>query len=124
MIAYYILPEVRRSIEYGGGYLAADAMGRFAVPAGSAAAGVLLRCGGVEVTSGGQIKGAQPAYGYVHEQPSSADTWTIEHGLARYPSVTIVDSSARQVDGEIYYPDANTVIAYFSAPFAGSAFLN
>ena len=30
---------------------------------------------------------------FIYEQTSASDTWTINHSLGRYPSVTVVDSA-------------------------------
>lgn len=62
--------------------------------------------------------------GYTHEQMTPAATWTIAHGLGRFPSVTIVDSGGSVVTGQVTYTDANTVTAVFSAAFAGKAYLS
>jgi hypothetical protein len=59
----------------------------------------------------------------VWDQAIASATWTITHPLGKYPAVTIVDSSGRQVEGDLQWPDQQTVIATFSAPFGGRAFL-
>lgn len=61
--------------------------------------------------------------GYTHVQASPDTTWVINHPLAFYPNVTIVDSSNRQVEGDVEYTDADTITVTFSAAFAGKAFL-
>ena len=61
---------------------------------------------------------------YVHSQAVPAADWTITHGLARYPSVTVVDSAGTTVIGNVEYITANQVVIHFSAAFGGSAFLN
>lgn len=59
---------------------------------------------------------------YVHVQAVASDTWTIAHDLGYHPAVTVVDSSGSVVVGGLDYPDADTVIAHFSAPFGGKAY--
>ena len=59
-----------------------------------------------------------------YSQPTASAVWDIVHNLGRYPSVTVVDSSNREVDGDVQYASVNEVVVSFSAPFSGSAFLN
>jgi hypothetical protein len=61
---------------------------------------------------------------YVHDQAVASTTWTIVHPLSKHPAVHIEDSSHRVVIGELEYPDDSTVIARFTAPFGGKAYLN
>jgi len=63
-------------------------------------------------------------YTYVHEQGIASDTWTINHKLDNYPSVTVIDSSGNIVEGEVKYEDNNTCIVTFKAAFKGKAYLN
>lgn len=59
-----------------------------------------------------------------YAQPTSSASWTIAHGLGKYPSVSVVDSAGSQIFGSVKYLDLNTVRIDFSLPFSGSAFLN
>lgn len=61
---------------------------------------------------------------HVHVQASASDSWVINHGLGKYPSVTIVDSANDEVEGSINYISVNQLIVSFSAPFSGRAYLN
>jgi hypothetical protein len=61
---------------------------------------------------------------YVHNQGLAASVWDIAHNLGKRPSVTVVDSGATLVEGDIHYVDDNTVQLTFSAAFAGAAYLN
>jgi sorbitol-specific phosphotransferase system component IIA len=61
---------------------------------------------------------------FVYSQGSASDTWAITHNLDRYPSVTVVDSLGREVEGDVRYIDSNHVTIYFTAGFAGQAYLN
>ncbi len=60
----------------------------------------------------------------VHDQIVPEAQWIINHGLNKYPSVTIVDSSGSKVYGDIDYPSMNTITVSFSSVFSGRAFLN
>ncbi len=60
---------------------------------------------------------------YVHAQPIASSTWTINHELGGYPSVTVVDSASTVVMGEISYISTSQVQVSFTAPFSGFAYL-
>lgn len=61
---------------------------------------------------------------YVHSQSVPAADWIINHGLGRYPSVTVVDSAGSTVVGNVEYISANQVIVHFNGAFGGAAYLN
>jgi hypothetical protein len=61
---------------------------------------------------------------YYHNQISPSATWTITHGLAKVPSVTIIDSSNRVVFGEVEVINSNEIVLYFNGAFSGKAYLN
>lgn len=54
----------------------------------------------------------------------SADTWEIQHGLGYYPNATCIDSSGRVIEGEISYPDENTIVLRFIGATSGKAYLS
>lgn len=51
-------------------------------------------------------------------------TLTIQHDLARHPSVTIVDSGGNQVFGDVKYNNNNEVELSFTATFGGIVYFN
>lgn len=61
---------------------------------------------------------------YNHVQSIPSDVWIINHGLGKFPSVSVADSSGSEVEGEILYTDSNTVVVTFAAAFSGNAYLN
>ena len=61
---------------------------------------------------------------YIHEQGFSSTTWNINHGLGKYPSVTVVDSGGNWMIGEVYYKNENEIILRFTYEFSGKAYLN
>ncbi len=61
---------------------------------------------------------------YIFTQAVAARTWTINHNLGQFPSVTIVDNSGNVVLAQIQYINSNQIVLSFSQPFAGSAYLN
>jgi hypothetical protein len=61
----------------------------------------------------------------VFVQSSAASVWTINHNLGYRPAgVMVMDSGGTEVEGLVSYPDLNTVVITFSAPFAGTAYLS
>ena len=61
---------------------------------------------------------------YVYTQGVADTIWVVNHGLNRYPSVTVIDSAGDENVGDIKYNNSNTITLTFSAPFAGQAFIN
>lgn len=61
---------------------------------------------------------------YIHEQGISSDTWTIEHNLNKFPSVTLVDTAGTQFQGRVEYIDENNCIVYMNGATKGKAYLN
>ena len=61
---------------------------------------------------------------YVHNQTVSTNTWSITHGLGKYPAVSVVDSSDRVVIGQIDYVNNNSLTITFKSAFKGKAYLN
>lgn len=61
---------------------------------------------------------------YVHNQGAVASTWTIAHNLGWYPNVTVIDSGGLVVEGDLSYPNINTVQLQFSGGFSGVAYLS
>jgi hypothetical protein len=57
---------------------------------------------------------------YIFTQSVPATTWTIDHNLGRFPSVTIVDSAGTQVFGDVQYTSNTQVVLTFSAVFLNS----
>ena len=70
------------------------------------------------------IPGQAQTLGYVFNQGSPSNTWTINHGLDFVPNITVVDSAGSVVEGDYSYPNENTVIATFIGAFAGKAYLS
>lgn len=60
---------------------------------------------------------------FVYTQSTPSSLWDITHGLGGKPSITVVDSSATVVLGEVTYISDTRVQVAFSAPFSGFAYL-
>jgi len=61
---------------------------------------------------------------YVHTQGAPSTTWTVTHGMNKYPSVTVIDSASNEVEGEVTYNTLNSVTITFSGSFSGTAYFN
>lgn len=59
---------------------------------------------------------------YINGVPSM--TWTINHNLGFYPSVTTIENTGDIMEGEIEYVNANTVIVHFAYAVDGDAYLS
>jgi hypothetical protein len=65
-----------------------------------------------------------PTPTFVYNQIISAAIWNINHALNKYPSVTIIDTADRTIEGDVTYVDSNNLTVSFTGPFSGKAFLN
>ena len=72
----------------------------------------------------GVIGGVSQDANYVYTQSSPSAVWIIAHNLAKYPSVTVVDSANNMVFGEVLYDSINQVTLTFAGAFSGKAFFN
>ncbi len=62
---------------------------------------------------------------YVHQQSVSSSTWTINHGMGKYPGVDVVDSAGTLIyGGEIEHLSLVQLTVSFGASFSGKAYLN
>ena len=80
----------------------------------------------VVVDSSGDLYQADlsPDKHYVHDQGQASATWSITHNLAKFPSVTVIDSGNTVVIGQVTYTNTNTLSVAFTAAFSGKAYLN
>lgn len=63
--------------------------------------------------------------GYMHVQSTPLAVWVIGHALGFVPGgVVALDSAGTNVEGDVSYPDADTVRIAFSAAFSGTAYLS
>lgn len=61
---------------------------------------------------------------FIYTQAVASTVWTINHGLGKYPSVTVVDSGGNIIIGELEYVDANNLKIIFTSVIGGTAYLN
>lgn len=60
---------------------------------------------------------------YVHANTSN-NSWTVNHNLGKYPSVTVISKSGVEIFGELSFTDVNTIQLDFSEAVEGNAYLN
>jgi len=70
------------------------------------------------------LRDAAGAGTYTFNQASPLAVWVINHGLGRFPSATVVDSSGNMVEGDVVYNSSNQVTLSFGVAFSGVAYLN
>lgn len=70
------------------------------------------------------ITGSNYDKNYVFNQGVASSVWNITHNLGKFPSVTVVDSSGREVIGDVQHLTINTLTINFSSGFAGKAYMN
>lgn len=61
---------------------------------------------------------------YLHTQSVASVTWTINHNLGKYCSVTAIDTEGRICFGSVNYASINQIVITFSAAISGSAYCN
>lgn len=64
------------------------------------------------------------AASYIHTQAVPATTWTVNHGLNRRVSVSVVDLSDQAIVAQITWIDDNTVQIDTNSPAAGYVYCN
>lgn len=59
---------------------------------------------------------------FVHQHPASEDVWTISHGLASKPAVTVL-IAGQIAAGDVTYLDDDNLTITFGVPTSGVAYL-
>lgn len=62
--------------------------------------------------------------GYVHSQDLESAVWVVNHSFDKYPSVIAVDSSKKEIIGDVRFLDRDTLSITFSQPITGYAYIN
>lgn len=60
----------------------------------------------------------------VYTQSTPATTWNIAHSLLFVPNIVVVDSDGVVFEGDYQYVSPTHIVATFSAPIAGKAYLS
>lgn len=71
-----------------------------------------------------QIQGFQGDKNYFHDQGTPSASWTIQHNMNKFPSVTVIDTGGNEVEGDVFYVDQNNLTINFNGQFSGTATLN
>lgn len=61
---------------------------------------------------------------YEHTQSVASATWTINHNLGKFPSVTVLDSEGRECVGDLVHNSVNQCTGNFGSSFGGKAICN
>jgi hypothetical protein len=61
---------------------------------------------------------------YTHDQLVASTSWTIDHNLGKFPSITVVDSGGTVGYGDVAYISPNQATVSFPSAFAGKAYCN
>jgi hypothetical protein len=61
---------------------------------------------------------------YTHIQSVPSANWVVEHNLGFYPSVELIDSNGREMDGNIIHNSPNRLTISLNVPESGKARLN
>lgn len=59
-----------------------------------------------------------------HIQSMSSTTWSVSHGLGKYPSVVAYDSNGNMIAGVPEYLDLNNLLFHINVPASGILYLN
>ena len=61
---------------------------------------------------------------YVFTQASNLNPWVVNHGLNKYPAVSVSSSANEVVYADVQYDSLNQVTITFNSPTSGKAFFN
>lgn len=61
---------------------------------------------------------------YAHTQSVASATWSVNHNLGKYPSVTVVLSTGQKGYGDVTYVDENNLTISFKGAESGKAYMN
>ena len=61
---------------------------------------------------------------YSHNQAIASATWSVSHGLNKFPSVTVVLSTGQKGYGDVTYIDSNNLTVSFAGAETGKAYIN
>lgn len=64
------------------------------------------------------------SFRYVFNQMIPASTWTVDHSLGGYPNITTVDSTDREVEGDIEYLNTQIILVHFATAISGRAYVS
>ncbi len=77
--------------------------------------------GSAVVLGGNQEGTTAPTYAYEHFQTNPSNTWTIPHGLGRYPITRVFIGNQEVQPASVTFDSLNVVILTFSQAYVGQA---
>lgn len=77
--------------------------------------------GSAVLISGSQEGTSAPAYAYEHFQTNPSTTWTIAHGLGRYPIIRVFIGNQEVQPATVTFDSLNQVTLTFSQAYVGQA---
>lgn len=80
--------------------------------------------GGIPIATQAYVDEAGEARRYVHEQPSPAAVWDIEHGLGFPPAVSVRTLLGMALNGFVEHVDSDHLTVTFAGPVSGTAYLH
>ena len=66
----------------------------------------------------------QPAPTFIFSQAVASATWTVNHNLSKFPSVTMVLNTGQKGYGDVIYIDDNNLTITFASAESGKAYMN
>lgn len=61
---------------------------------------------------------------YIYDRAGvPAATWTVAHNLGRYAHVSVLADDGSEVTTDVVWPNVNTTVITFAAPFSGKAII-
>jgi hypothetical protein len=61
---------------------------------------------------------------YVHTQGSPSASWSVNHGLNKFPTIGVVDSGGTLVMPDVHYDTINTLTITFGSATSGKVYCN
>lgn len=61
---------------------------------------------------------------YVHVQTDADVEWVVNHNLDKYPAVSIVNESGKEIFGQVNYVDSMVLRVKFSETMRGRVYCN
>jgi hypothetical protein len=94
------------------------------LPNGTKTTTVIQPAQTVRIADKYSIAGLQSDKHFVFSQTTPSSSWTINHPLRKFPSVSVIDTANNVVIGSVTYISDNQIIINFVSPFSGKAYLN
>ena len=79
---------------------------------------------GASVTVKDRLDAIEASETFVHDQSTTATTWTVTHNLGRRPAVMAFDSVNREILGRVDHVSDNELTIEFNQATSGKAYCN